>query len=41
MLPPPPFWVVTAACWARVAAMGSAERASGAGDETLVETAAL
>ena len=42
--PIPPFWAAVAAaaaCWARFAAMGSAERASGAGDEALVETAAL
>ena len=41
--PPKPFWAAAAAaaCWARVAVMGSAERASGAGDEALVETAAL
>ena len=41
--PPKPFWAAAAAAawWARVAVMGSAERASGAGDEALVETAAL
>ena len=39
-VPPRPFCPAAAAWWASVAAMGRAERVSGAGEEALVETAA-